>query len=468
MSDSTTTRLRHQLARLNRGTPSDPRLDFGPDEVLSAKDVAAILKEEGATWRSVIYTPLLTSWAFLGQMLHPDRSCRAAVKRIAAYFGSLGQRLGNQEDDPYIKARQRLPEAVPFRLMRHTARRCRQRAEGAWRWCGRTVKAVDGTTVSMPDTPANQAAYPQSRSQAPGLGFPMARLVVVFCLATGVVLEAAIGAATGKRTGENTLFRDLWDSLEPGEVVLADRLYCSYFDIAMLQARGVDVVFRLHQQRRCDFRRGRRLGREDQVVSWPRPGRPAWMDEATHEQIPEAIEVRQLRVHVRRRGFRTRVLDLVTTLLDADIYTKEELASLYRQRWQAELDLRSIKIALGMDVLRGQAPAMVRKEIGMTLAGYNLVRATMAEAAKEHRRDPRRLSFKGALQSLLAFAEQLRTSTGAKRGWLWEIILEGVANDQVGDRPDRVEPRARKRRPKPYPLLVKPRKRARSALLDAA
>jgi hypothetical protein len=468
MSDSTTTRLRHQLARLHRATPPDPELHFGPDEILSAKDVEQILKEEGAAWRGVIYAPLLTTWAFLWQMLHPDRSCRAAVKRIAALLASRGQRLINQEDDPYIKARQRLPEGVPSRLMRHTARRCRERAEGAWRWCGRTVKTVDGTTVSMPDTPANQAAYPQSRSQAPGLGFPLARLVVVFCLATGVVLESAIGPGRGKRTGENTLFRGLWESLDEDDVVLADRCYCSYFDIAMLKARGVDVVFRLHQQRRLDFRRGRRLGREDQVVSWPRPGRPAWMDKATYERIPEALEVRQLRVHVRRRGFRTKVLDLVTTLLDAEIYTKEDLALLYRQRWHAELDLRSIKIALGMDVLRGQSPAMVRKEVGMTLAGYNLVRATMAQAAKEHRRDPRQLSFKGALQSFLAFAEQLRTSTGEKRQWLWEILLAGVATDEVGDRPARVEPRARKRRPKPYPLLVKPRKQAQTTLLDAA
>ena len=182
--------------------------------------------------------------------------------------------------------------------MKHIGRRCHERAEDAWRWCNRTVKSVDGSMVSMPDTSTNQAEYPQSRSQAPGLGFPLARLVVVFCLATGVVLESAIGPARGKKTGENTLFRSLWDSLEPGDVVLADRCYCSYFDIAMLKRRGVDVVFRLHQQRKCDFRCGRRLGREDQIVSWTRPGRPGWMDEATYEQIPETLEVRQLRVRV--------------------------------------------------------------------------------------------------------------------------------------------------------------------------
>ena len=171
------------------------------------------------------------------------------------------------------------------------------------------------------------------------------------------------------------MFRSLWDSLKPGEIVLADRCYCSYFDIAMLKARGVDVVFRLHQQRKIDFRCGRRLGREDHIVSWPRPGRPGWMDEATYEQIPETLEIRELRVRVTRRGFRTRVIDVVTTLLDVGIYRKSDLESLYRERWHAELDLRLIKIALGMDVLRCKTPEMVRKEIGMTLAAYNVIRA---------------------------------------------------------------------------------------------
>ena len=173
----------------------------------------------------------------------------------------------------------------------------------------------------------------------PRIGLSTGAVVVVFCLATGVVLESAIGPARGKKTGENTLFRSLWDSLDRGDVVLADRCYCSYFDIAMLKRRGIDVVFRLHQQRKCDFRCGRRLGREDQIVTWTRPGRPAWMDEATYEQVPETLEVRQLRVRVQTRGFRTRVLDVVTTLLDAEIYTKAHIASLYRQRWHAELDL---------------------------------------------------------------------------------------------------------------------------------
>ena len=208
-----------------------------------------------------------------------------------------------------------------------------------WRWCGRRVKVVDGSTVSMPDTAANQKAYPQIPGQAHGVGFPIARIVVVFCLATGVVLEAAMGRCQGKQTGENSLFRSLWGTLEPDDVILGDRYYGSYFDIAMLKQQGVDSVFRLHQRRHSDFRQGRRLGRDDHVVTWPRPDRPAWMDEATYEQIPQEMEVRELRVRSAQKGFRTRVLVIVTTLLDPVIYTQQSLSVLYRQRWHAELDL---------------------------------------------------------------------------------------------------------------------------------
>jgi putative transposase len=263
------------------------------------------------------------------------------------------------------------------------------------------------------------------------------------------------------------LFRSLWDELEPEDVVLGDRYYCSYFDIAMLKQRGVDSVFRLHQRRPCDFRRGRRLGKEDQIVTWLRPKRPDWMDEDTYNQIPETMEIRQVRIPVGKPGFRTRVLELATTLLDPEMYTKADLATLFRQRWHAELDLRSIKIVLGMDLLRCKTPEMVRKEIWMTLLGYNVIRALMMEASREHRRDPRRVSFKGALQTLQEFAPGLRVGSPQQRRWLWTILLSSIAGDAVGNRPDRVEPRARKRRPKQYPLLTKPRRQAQAALRKA-
>jgi IS4 transposase len=466
MTHSTTPRLRFQTQRLQNQSPDQPEL--GLDEILPEATVEQILHEEGARWKRIFYTPWLTFWVFFWQMLSPDRSCRAALKRLAAWKARHGQKLDHEDTGPYCKARARLPESALYRLMQRLGRSSHQQASEPWRWRGRRVKVVDGSTVLMPDTPANQKAYPQSPSQKPGLGFPIARFVVLFCLATGSVLEAALGQYQGKQTGENALFRRLWDTLEEEDVILGDRYYGSYFDIAMLKQRGVDSVFRLHQRRPCDFRRGRRLGPEDQIVTWLRPKRPDWMDQETYDQIPETMEIRQVRLHVGRPGFRTRVLVIATTLLDHEIYTKADLAFLYRQRWHAELDLRSLKAVLGMEMLRCQSPEMVRKEIWMTLLVYNVIRALMTRAAAEHGGDPRHLSFKGALQTLTEFAPGLREGSPEQRQWLRTILLSSIAGDEVGSRPDRVEPRARKRRPKQYPLLTKPRKQAKAALLKAS
>jgi hypothetical protein len=464
MSQSTAPRLRFQIFQLRCRPGAEPEL--GLDTILPEAKVRQILQEEGANWRRVVYTPWLTFWAFFWQVLGPDHSCRAAVKRITAWMARRGEQIDDEETGPYCKARARLPEAVPLRLMRSLGHERHDEAPAEWRWCDRRVKVVDGTTVSMPDTADNQREYPQSPSQRPGLGFPIARVVVVFCLATGAALEAAIGKYQGKQTGENALFRRLWEGgLSAGDVSLGDRYYGSYFDIALLKRRGVDSVCRLHQRRVSDFRRGRRLGKEDHVVTWARPDRPDWMDEATYGEVPERMEVRVVRIQVAMRGFRTRVLDLVTTLLDSDIYSKKDLGNLYRRRWEAELHLRSIKVVLGLDVLRCKSPELVRKELWMGLLGYNVIRATMAAAAQVHGKVPHRVSFKGALQTVQAFAEALREGTPSRRRWLWGIVLESVANDEVGHRPDRAEPRARKRRPKPYPLLMIPREEAREALL---
>jgi Transposase DDE domain len=465
MAQSTAHRLRFQCSRLRRQAPARPGL--GLDDVLPDAMVEQVLREEGASWKRISYTPWLTFWAFFWQALGPDHSCRAAVKRIAAWMGRRGQEIDDEDTSPYCKARARLPESALFLLMRRLGYRLHDDLPEDWLWCGRRVKVVDGTTVSMPDTQANQRQYPQSPSQKPGLGFPIARLVVVFCLATGAALEAAIGTYQGKQTGENALFRRTWEGLSAGDVSLGDRYYGSYFDLALLQRRGVDSVYRLHQLRVADFRRGRRLGREDRVVTWSKPARPDWMEGATYDDLPGTMEVRIVRVHVDRRGFRTRVLDLVTTLLDAEIYTRKDLADLYRRRWESELHLRSIKAVMDLDVLRCKTPEMVRKELWMGLLGYNVIRAVMAAGCRQHGRAPHRVSFKGALQTVLAFAEGLREGTAAARRFLWRVMLRSVAADAVGNRPDRVEPRAVKRRPKPYPLLMVPRRQAKAALLLA-
>jgi hypothetical protein len=433
-------------------------------EVLPAARVEAALREEQATWRERVYTPLLTLWAFLSQAVCPDGSCRAAVARVLAWLVSRGERPCSPKTDPYCKARARLPEALLRRLARETGRALHEGLPPEWLWKGRRVKGVDGATVSMPDTPANQAAYPQHNAQAEGIGFPIARLVVVFCLACGTVLGAALGRYQGKQAGETALLRGLDAALEPGDVLLGDRCYGGWFDLALLRQRGVDAVVRLHQQRRCDFRRGRRLGPGDHVVEWAKPAqRPAWLDEATYARLPERLALREVRVRVTQAGFRTDSLVVVTTLVGAAV-TAADLAGLYRARWHAELDLRSLKVVLGMDVLRCQGPEMVRKEVWAHLIAYNLIRAVMARAALELGCEPRWLSFKGALQALRAFAERLLGAKGAPAEELYAWLLIVIGSHQVGDRPDRVEPRRRKRRPKHYPPLNQPRAEARAAL----
>jgi hypothetical protein len=407
-----------------------------------------------------VFTPAVTVWAFLAQVLSPDRSCRAAVARAWAWLTGTG-RPGRPTTGGFCKARARLGEAVPRRLARDAGAELHRRATSNWR--GRRVKVVDGTTLSMPDTPANQREYPQPTVQEPGLGFPIVRAVVVFCLATGAALDAALARCRGKRTGEPSLLRELAGVLEPGDVVLADRGFGSFYELALWQSRGVDVVVRLHQARRADFRTGRRLGPSDHVVVWAKPDRPAWVDDELFAALPRKLSVREVGVRVAERGFRTRWLVVATTLADAAAYPAESLADLYRARWQAELHLRSLKVTLGMDVLRCRTPALVRAEFWMHLLGYNLVRGTMAEASAGVGCTPRELSFAGAVQAVCAFGVW-RACCPSRSAELRRGLLALVGRQRVGNRPNRVEPRARKRRPKHGALLTMPREQARTRL----
>jgi hypothetical protein len=425
--------------------------------------VEQALREEGVSWREKVFTPALTLWTFLGQVLSPDGSCRAAVARLLAWLVAAGDRPCALYTGAYGKARRRLPAALLVRLARETGRALHDAAPAGWRWLGRRVKVVDGTTVSMPDTPANQDAYPQNPAQAAGIGFPLARLVVVFSLACGSVVDAALGRYQGKETGENSLLRGLDDALEAGDVVLGDRYFGGYFDLALWRRRGIDAVVRLHQLRHADFRRGVRRGPGDHVALWPKPARPDWLDEETYRALPPWLFVREVRVRVAQRGFRTRELIVVTTLLDAAV-TRDDLAALYRRRWQAELNLRSLKVELGMDVLRCQSPELVGKEVWAHLLAYNLIRTVLAQAAQEHGVCPWELSFTGAVQTVSAFAERLVVAAAATAAAWIARLWQAIASQTVGNRPDRVEPRARKRRPKHYPFLSQPRQEARKAM----
>jgi len=433
-------------------------------DILDADMVRSALAEGGVTFNQSIYTPLVTLGVFLSQVLDPDHSCRAAVARLIVWLSINGRNPCAPETGCYCDARRRLPLGVIMRLVRQTAQEIEGGAPEGWLWEGRHVVLVDGTTASMPDTEENQAAYPQSKAQGIGLGFPLVRMVALIALAAGVVRDLALGPYQGKETGETALFRTLWEGLKAEEIVLGDRCFASFFGIAGLTQRGVDGLFRMHQRRKFDFRRGRRLGLEDHVVPWTKPTRPDWMDEETYARIPDELTVRELRVTVEQPGFRVNELVLVTTMLDAERYTKEEVADLFLQRWNIELDLRSIKDVLQMDVLRCKSPEMVEKEIWMHLLAYNLIRGVMAKAAVAHNKQPRQLSFKGALQTMTAFQDALRQATPIDRNRLVRDLLKAISRHRVGDRFGRVEPRANKRRPKPQRYLTEPRDQARKRL----
>lgn len=458
MHQAIQTRVRRHVGSLRH----DPTQLFAG--LLDPALVEETLARQRVRWRDCVFTPMVTLWTFLSQVLCPDHSCRAAVARLIARLVARGEAPCSPETGPYCKARQRLPVGVFSSLARRTGQIAEALAPADWGWKGRRVLLVDGTTVSMPDTEANQHAFPQLAVQKPGLGFPLARLVAVISLATGIVRDLAIGPAQGKQTGETALFRSLWGSLDRGDIVLGDCTFASYFGIASLVERGIDALSRVHQRRKVDFRRGLRLGVTDHLVRWPKPQRPDWMDQATYDQLPDQLEVRELRVRVEQAGFRVDELVLVTSLLDPVEFRKEEVAALFLQRWNIELDLRSIKVEMQMEVLRCKTPEMVEKEIRAHLLAYNAVRALMARAAEGHETEPRRLSFKGAMQTMRAFAEVAGSSGPCRRGE-WEAeMLRAIATHRVGDRPDRLEPRAKKRRPKPHRLLTIPRHEARKRL----
>ena len=445
-----------------------PGLPFA--DVLSEDRIQAAFDEEGVAFaqeEDEIYKPPLTLWAFLSQVLFhgEQRSCVAAVSRVVVLLVALGQEPPSGNTGAYCRARAKLPVSVIRRLACEVADGCQRKLPTSWLWHERPVKLADGSTCSMPDTEKNQAAYPQPETQEPGLGFPIARFVVLLSLATGMICDMALGPYVGKETGETALLRELLGGLDPNDILLADRLYCSYFMICLLLAAKVDFVTRLHQRRTADFRRGTRLGAGDHLVEWSRPPKPEWMDQATYEQMPASITLREIEVAVPQPGFRPEKLVVVTTLTDAQLYPRKDVAKLYHRRWLAELDLRAIKVTMGMDVLRAQSPEMVQREIWACVLAYNLIRQTMLASALQADRSPRDMSFTAAMQKIAAGWTTVLLLEDSQLAMLIEEHLNDLPRHRVGHRPNRVEPRAVKRRPKPHKLLTKPRKVARAELL---
>jgi hypothetical protein len=459
-------RFRDQVGFLRRPFLQGGGLPFA--DVLSADLVPRALTAVGAAWYDRLYTPLVTLGVFLGQVLGADQSCRAAVARLNAHRVSRGSRPCSARTGASCQARRRLPERFVSAVARRTGRALDDNVDPRWRWKGRRVSVYDGSAVSMPDTPANQREYPQPDTQKPGLGFPLARLAAVFSLACGAVLDLGICRSAGKGQSELGRLRALLDLFRPGDVVLADRLMCAWTERVMLKQRGVDSVARLGQ-RSADFRRGRRLGPGDHVVIWPKPRKPRPIDQEAYDRLPESLVVRETRVRGEPAGFRTTALVVATTRLGAGAVTAGDRAQLDRARWTAEPDLRSLKRTLQMDVLRCKTPDLVRKAVWAHVLAYNLIRTVMAHAAARHGVEPRAVRFKGAVQTLLAFQPAIATlgdQDPARCRAVDEQVLAAIAAHRVGDRPDRVEPRRRKRRPKHYAFLRKPRGEVKRQLLQ--
>lgn len=441
-------RLRAAFAQVRRGT-------WAVEGLLPAARIEAACRRAEYQDQGRVYTAVVTLQLFLSQLLRADRACQAAVGALAAHRVAGGRRACSADTGGYCKARQRIPEAVCTDLLHASGAELEARAPAEWQWRGRPVRVVDGSTLLIADTPANRAAYPLQRGLTPGCHFPVVRILVVFALATGAVLEATLRPYQGKGNGENGMLRDLAERFAAGTVLLGDRYFSGFWDLAFWQARGVDLVTRLPVSRRSDFRRGVRLGPGDHQVRWRRTPRPAWLTAEQATAWPAELTLREVRVRVATPGFRTRVVIVVTTLLDARRYSAHHLAELYRRRWQAELNFRSLKTQLGMEQLRTKQPASVRKEFAMHLLAYNVVRGVLHEAARQRRRQPWQLSFTGALQTLREFLPCFHEA-GSCQHWLHQL-LQFVAQLEVGNRPDRVEPYALKRRPKDYPPLQTPR-----------
>ena len=418
--------------------------------ILTSPQLLDVVEQQQPTHRERLYTPTNTLSLFLAQAMNTDSSCQNTVNHhvVERVFNGLSE--CSTTTGAYCKARQRLPTDMLATLVKQTGQLILEQIPNSWRWQGRRVKLVDGTTVTLPDTAANQQHYPQQTGQQPGLGFPVARIVAILCLSSGAVLQAAMGAFKGKGASEHTLLRQLIAHFEPGDVVLADRYYCSYFLIALLMAKGADVVFQQHASRQTNFRTGRKLGTRDHVVAWQKPKRmPDWMTPSQYDNFPNEINLREVKT-----GNRI----LVTTLLSDNAVSKTALHELYKQRWHVELDLRNIKTVLGMETLHCKTPEMNEKEMWVYFLAYNIIRLLIAAAAAKAAILPRQISFKHTLQIWLAWHHQHAAHDTNDT----DILLMLIAEQRVGNRPGRIEPRNLKRRPKAFPLLMKPREEARA------
>ena len=414
-------------------------------------------EDDGPNSRERSFPLRLTCECFIWQMLNPRTSCREVVRHVQALCRLLGHAPIDEGTSAYVQARQRLPEERLDKIMQATATAADSRAGHRGYLQGRPIKVVDGSSTQLADTAENQVEYPQPSTQKKGCGFPVMKLVVLFSLASGAILSVVTG---NLHMHDLRVFHQIWDCFKIGDILLGDRAFGEFGTLAGLKQRGVDVIARLHQARKVDFRKAKRLGKNDGLFTWKR-GRQKSKVFTKQEWglLPETIQVRILRFIVDVPGFRSHQITLVTTLLDPKLFPAHELAKVYLRRWRLEMCLRDIKTTLGMEALRCQSPSMARKEMLAFLIAHNLTRCVMAEAANLYDADLERLSFKGTLDAIRQYSAAISAARNRKmRNQLWQDLLINLVRDQVPLRPNRSEPRARKRRPKPYPLLTKPRR----------
>lgn len=441
----------------------DSALPFG--RILTRDYVLDVLESEGHKYRQRVFCPLTTLWAWLSQALSQDKSLNEAVSRIVAHRVTAGLPACSASSAGYSQARERFPLSVMQRLAKEVGRKVHDSAQDSWHWRGREVFLADGTGLSMPDTAENQLAFPQMNGQNPGIGFPIMRAVAMISLATGAVVDFAFAKYTGKGTGESALLRSMLDTMKPGDILVADKYYPSFFTVCALQQRGVDMVSISHSNRIVDFATGTSLGQNDHVAEWRKPICPEWMTQAEYDELPDILYVREFVIDIDGRDGGKEKAIVVSTMTDPSIPQKE-LSDLYWRRWNCELDLRSIKQSMHMDILRCKTPEMVVKEIYAHLLAYNLIRGVMTESAKRSEVTPRQLSVKGAMQAVESFTPaMMATDTGDV---LYHAFLTTVSAHRVGNRPGRQEPRLKKRRHGWKDYLMVPRSQCHRRLAAEA
>lgn len=426
-------------------------------EAISPKTIQAELDTHGNIYRNRIFSPPTTLYTWMHQSTSEDSCLRNAVLYNNAQRIAAGLEPSSVNTAAYSNARHELPTNIIKKLFYKATEETEligiTHFSSKIPWLdGRTVKIVDGTTFIMDDTEENQEDFPQTKNQEPGAGFPIARLVAIFSLLTGQVLDTAIGPYSGKETGEHALLREILHSLESNDVLLGDAYYASYFLMANLICMGVDFIFESHGARKIDFRTGQRVDKEDHLIELKKPVKPTWMDQKTYEEFPDSIEIRETKVIIERPGFRPKTLIFTTSFLDNKKISKQSLSNLYYHRWMCELYFRSIKTIMNMDFIRCKTPDMVIKDVWVHLIAYNAIRKIILQAAIAKGILPNHISFKGAIQTINQYAHLFQNEE-IQREQIYDYIFNALVANQIGKRPGRHEPRVKKRRPKAFPLL---------------